>query len=74
VKLPSWLPVRLPSWLPYRVLRWILLVAAFAVVAFLAWLSGEHRLSWWWLIPAAVCAVVVFVLLLYPGQDDRRPQ
>ena len=66
--------VKLPSWLSYRTLRVVFIVAAFAVVAFLAWLSGEHRLSWWWLIPAGVCAVVVFVLLLYPGQDDRRSQ
>ena len=64
--------MKLPSWFPYRGLRLALIVAAFAVVAFLAWLSGEHRLSWWWLIPAGVCAVLVFVLLLYPGQDDRR--
>jgi len=66
--------VRLPSWLSYRTLRVAVIAAAFAVVAFLAWLSGAHRLSWWWLIPAAGCAVVVFVLLLYPGQDDRRQQ
>ena len=66
--------MKLPSWFPYRGLRLALIVAAFAVVAFLAWLSGAHRLSWWWLIPAAGCAVVVFVLLLYPGQDDGRRQ
>jgi len=66
--------VKLPSWSPYQAFRLVLIVAAFTVVAVLAWLSGSGSVPWWWLIPAGVAAVVVFVLLLFPGQDDGRQQ